>query len=294
MSVYATAENYHMTERMQAIFQRTVWALTQQVRAGHFVPTSFEISFMGLDRLDSLRISLHHEQQMHLLGRIDRLDTCEEENRIYVKVIDYKSGNTKFDLIRIYQGLALQLVVYMEAGMELTKWQNPKKEVLPGGILYYHIDDPVLEAESDKTITQQEADEKILMELRPDGLVNRDETIYRSMDEDFEGKSKVIPVELKKSGELSEARSHVASSEEFEVIGTYVRNQIKEQGERIYEGDIAVRPYRDGQESSCRFCPYAFVCGIDGKIPGYQYRTLDTFSRAEVIERMQMENAKKE
>lgn len=69
---------------------------------------------------------------MRLEGRIDRLDTFEDENKISIKVIDYKSGNTKFDLIRVYRGLQLQLVVYMDAAMEMLQGQHPKKEILPG------------------------------------------------------------------------------------------------------------------------------------------------------------------
>ena len=33
---------------------------------------------------------------MNLLGRIDRVDTYETSDKVYVKIIDYKSGNTSF------------------------------------------------------------------------------------------------------------------------------------------------------------------------------------------------------
>lgn len=51
-------------------------------------------------------------------GRIDRLDVMQEEDRVYVKIIDYKTGNTSFDLVSIYYGLQMQLVVYMDAAMQ--------------------------------------------------------------------------------------------------------------------------------------------------------------------------------
>ena len=66
-----------------------------------------------------------------------------------------------------------------------------KKEILPGGILYYHIDDPVLE--SDTPLSDEEAEQALLFALRPDGLVNSGEEIYRAMDQNFEGKSQMIP-----------------------------------------------------------------------------------------------------
>jgi ATP-dependent helicase/nuclease subunit B len=269
-----------------------VWALTKQVRAGRFVPTDFEISFSQLDTLDSLKVMLDTENQIRLLGRIDRLDVCEESPKIYVKVIDYKSGNTRFDLVRIYQGLSLQLAVYMSAGMELCRKNHPDQTVLPGGILYYHIDDPVLEEPESGELSEAEAEHAILAALRPDGLVNREEEIYRAFDENFEKKSEVIPVELKKGGELYESHSHVASTQEFEVIETYVKNCIRQQGKDIYDGKISVNPYKEGNECSCNYCPYASVCGMDEKIPGYGYRSLEKIPKEEALLRMETENAK--
>lgn len=288
MCIYASAESKHRMKRMMSIFQQTVWALTKQVRAGRFVPKEFEVRFSELDHMDALEYALSDDVSMKLTGRIDRVDTFDDGEKLCVKVIDYKSGNTSFDLIRIYQGLQLQLVVYMNAALELGKAQNATKDVLPGGILYYHIDDPVIEADTE--LSDEDAKHALLKELRPDGLVNADAQIYLAMDENLEGKSEVIPVELKKSGELS-ARSKVASSEEFAVLEQYVHNKIAEQGQKIYAGDVSVNPYQNGTDCSCNFCPYASVCGIDTKIPGYHYRTLESLKKDEVIAKMQIVNA---
>jgi ATP-dependent helicase/nuclease subunit B len=105
MSIYASAESKHRMKRMMSIFQQTVWALTKQVRAGRFVPKEFEVRFSELDHMDALEYALSDDVSMKLTGRIDRVDTFDDGEKLCVKVIDYKSGNTSFDLIRIYQGL---------------------------------------------------------------------------------------------------------------------------------------------------------------------------------------------
>ena len=248
------------------------------------------MTFDELEGKESLEYRLSHDVTMRLEGRIDRLDTFEDENKISIKVIDYKSGNTKFDLIRVYRGLQLQLVVYMDAAMEMLRGQHPKKEILPGGILYYHIDDPVLE--SDTPLSDEEAEQALLFALRPDGLVNSGEEIYRAMDQNFEGKSQMIPVEIKKNGEISTARSKVASTEEFAVITRYVEHEIRQCGEAIYAGNIAVNPYRSDIETSCTYCPYGSVCGMDAKIPGYEYRKFASMKKEEVLDQMQTELAR--
>lgn len=290
-AMYGTAENSYRAKRMEEIFSRTVWALTGQVRAGEFVPKDFEISFAELYDVDALEVELADDVRMKLNGRIDRLDSYDDGNYISIKIIDYKSGNTKFDLVRIYQGLQLQLMFYMNAAVELSRKKYPGREILPGGVLYYHIDDPVLEADGE--MTEAEAEHALMLALRPDGLVNADENIYRAMDRDLEGKSEVIPLELKKSGEISEARSHVATTEEFNLLSSYTAEKIRQNGQAVYDGDVSVNPYRMGTQSSCDYCPYASVCGLDGKIPGYAYRYPENLKKEEVLEKMETELARR-
>ena len=130
----------------------------------------------------------------------------------------------------------------------------------------------------------------ILKELKPDGLVNEEEAVYRAMDEEFEQKSDVIPVELKKSGELS-ARSSVASAEEFEILSEYVNHSIVEAGNEIYHGNVEISPFVEGQLSSCDYCPYKSVCGFDIKIKGFQERKPQKMDKKDIFERMESENA---
>lgn len=288
LSIYATAENAHMAKRMNHIFQQTVWALTTQVRKGRFVPNDFEISFSKVDQLEALTFDLEEGNHIQLKGRIDRLDTCEEDNRMYVKVIDYKSGSTKFDLLKIYHGMQLQLVVYMNAAMELEKKKHSGKEIVPGGLFYYHIDDPVIEVTGE--MTEEDVKAAILNELKPDGVVNSEEAIYRAMDDAFETKSDVIPVEIKKSGELS-ARSSVADTEEFEILKEFVNHSIVKVGKDIYNGNVQVSPFEDGQRSSCEFCPYKAVCGFDLKVSGFEERKGRKLDKKEIFGQMMTENA---
>ena len=288
LSIYATAENAHMAGRMNHIFKQTIWALTTQVRKGRFIPNEFEVSFSKADHLEALTFDLENENHILLRGRIDRLDTCVDEDRVYVKVIDYKSGNTKFDLLKIYHGMQLQLIVYMNAAVELEKKKHSHKEVIPGGLFYYHIDDPVIEVTGE--VNEAEIQASILKELKPNGLVNEEEAVYRAMDDEFEQKSDVIPVELKKSGELS-SRSSVASAEEFEILSEYVNNTIVKAGNEIYRGNVEVSPFVEGQISSCAYCPYKAVCGFDRKVNGFEERKPRKIEKKELFDRMATQNA---
>lgn len=295
LSVYTTAEDRHQLVRMEHILAQTVWALTKQVRKGRFVPSEFELSFSQEESLDAVEFALGADERMKLTGRIDRLDLCDEaDGRLLIKVIDYKSGSTGFDLVKIYQGLQLQLVIYMNAAMEIGKKEHPGRELVPGAVFYYHIDDPVIEA--DGALTEEEYRAALLKALRPDGLVNREEEVYRAMDDEFEEKSDVIPVQLTKKGAIHERNSRVATTEEFDLIERYVRAKIEQCGKEIFDGKISVDPYvaASGMEASCNYCPYSAVCGIDPKIPGYRIRTLAPVAKEEVFDRMETELALQE
>ena len=136
--LYSSARYQYMIERMYRILKRTIWALKEQLKSGKFLPEAFEMSFSRVENLDAVNITLSEEEKMKLRGRIDRLDTCEDEDHIYVKVIDYKSGNKKFDLAAVYYGLQLQLIVYMNVAAEMMKKSHPDKEIVlePGEYVY--------------------------------------------------------------------------------------------------------------------------------------------------------------
>lgn len=283
-SVFEHARNRYLLERMKRTVHRTVWALLAQIRKGKFTPSGFEVSFSKVNQLDAVNFTLGEEEKMKLLGRIDRIDTYETDDKIYVKIIDYKSGNTSFSLLNLYHGLQLQLVVYLNAALELVEKQHPEKEAEPAGIFYYHITDPMVE--TDGTQSEEEIRRAILEQLKLNGLVNESPDVYGAMDTEISGTSSVIPVGLKSDGSLR-ATSKVASTYEFGVMRDYVREKIKKTGQDIFAGDVSVKPYQLDDRSGCDYCPYHTICGFDVRIPGFGYRKLEQFDNAEaIIEKM--------
>lgn len=91
--VFEDARNSYLLKRMETTAKRTIWALMLQVRKGKFVPSGFEVSFSRAERLDAVQFQLGEDEKMRLRGRIDRIDTYETDDKVYVKIIDYKSGN---------------------------------------------------------------------------------------------------------------------------------------------------------------------------------------------------------
>lgn len=282
--LYSSARNEYAITRMSRILTRTVLTLQKHLKQGSFQPDDYELSFRFAEDLDSIHVDLSEDEKMHLQGRIDRIDVSEDAEHVYVKVIDYKSGNRKFDLAALYYGLQLQLVVYMNAAMEMESRKHPDKEIVPAALLYYHIDDPTIETPVE--LTDEQINEQILAKLRMNGVVNSDPEVVERLDRYMQDKSVVIPVEKKKDGSFS-ARSSVLSREEMQLISSYVDAKIRSIGREILDGKIAANPYEKGNEEACTYCAYKKVCGFDGSIPGYEKRQLEDLDKQALTQRMQ-------
>lgn len=282
--LYSSARNEYAITRMSRILTRTVLTLQKHLKQGSFQPDDYELSFRFAEDLDSIHVDLSEDEKMHLQGRIDRIDVSEDAEHVYVKVIDYKSGNRKFDLAALYYGLQLQLVVYMNAAMEMESRKHPDKEIVPAALLYYHIDDPTIETPVE--LTDEQINEQILAKLRMNGVVNSDPRVVERLDRYMQDKSVVIPVEKKKDGSFS-ARSSVLSREEMQLISSYVDAKIRSIGREILDGKIAANPYEKGNEEACTYCAYKKVCGFDGSIPGYEKRQLEDLDKQALMQRMQ-------
>lgn len=280
----SSARNSYMIRRMARILKRTVWALGEQIRKGMFTPENYEISFSGVSDLEAINIELSPEEQLKLRGRIDRVDTCEDAEHVYVKVIDYKSGTTSFQLLALYHGLQLQLVIYLNAAMELMKKEHPDKEVLPAGVLYYQIQDPVLDTDGEEA----DVTARVLEKLKPNGLINGDPEIIKRLDQSMPGRSQVLPIAYNKDGSLR-AGSPVASGEQFAALSRYVNRKIRKIGSEVLDGRMDVNPYELKGKTACDYCAYSGVCGLDSKTGGFHRRRLPIFGYDEIWKRIEEE-----
>lgn len=258
------ARSTYLVERMKRILRRTVETIAEQVKTSHFSPEGYEISFSFAEDLESVNFTLSEQEKMRLRGRIDRVDTHKTEDTVYVKVVDYKSGNREFQLLSLYHGLQLQLVVYLNSAVEIFKRKYPDKNVVPGGMYYYHLDDPMIEGEAGKSDAQIR--EKILEELKLKGVAS-------------EAEDPSISKKTKRAGK-----------EEFQILSGYVNHKIREIGQKIFDGEIAAKPYQLGDETGCDYCPYHGICGFDPSVPGQNYRKLENIKDdAEILRKMQEE-----
>ena len=262
----STYRHKYMVERINRIANRSISVLTNHLKAGKFSPIGAEINFSTASSLESLKFKLSDDEIMRLRGTIDRVDVHEDENdHVYIKVIDYKSGNKSLDLIEVFKGLSLQLVVYMNVAMEIArnKAEYENKDIIPAGILYYHIDDPMVDGEI--IDSDEDIESKIYKELKMKGLVNEDDEIYKLIDTEMDSASSIIPVSITKSGDISKSSSTL-KTEDFKIVSEYVNEKIKNIGREILSGNIKAEPHTASgvDYAGCNYCPYMDICKFDG------------------------------
>ena len=156
-----------------------------------------------------------------------------------MKIIDYKTGNTSFDLVSIYYGLQLQLVVYMDAAMQAEKRLYPECEVEPAGIFYYNVKDPMIQ----KTLQEDldELDPEIMKKLKMNGLVSSDPDVIQKLD----ASAASLPLSYTTKGALRKGSS-VASPQRFRLLNAYVKKKITEVQDSILTGKADASPYEIG------------------------------------------------
>ncbi len=260
----SSARYAYMEQRIRRIMKKSARVLSEQLKKGEFVPKYFEVDFEELEEGRSVSMRLSDDEILRLRGRIDRIDTCETDEGIYVKVIDYKSSKHEMDLAAVYEGRQLQLLVYLNAAMDSEKLAlkdaGKDTEVIPAGVLYYKIDDPMISA--DKPLSYEDIRKTFMNNMRLNGLVNSDETVLRLFDRDISSTSSVLRVGLLKDGGVKSSKQAV-SGDDFNVLSGYVTKKISDMGCDILSGNIAI-PLPDGKtrftEPECRYCPYGAVC----------------------------------
>lgn len=259
--LYSTARNEYMIIRIKRLIRRSVWALTKQMEKGDFRPSGYEMKFGS--------------------GKIDRIDTCEDNGTVYVKVTDYKTGMKAFDITAFYYGLQLQLPVYLNAAMESERKKHKQEKVVPAGIFYYRMKDPIVEKEKNDAVLE----ESLLKELKLDGLINAEETVLGHLERDLRGTSYLNPVGRNKDGSLK-ANSKVLPPEDFMRFLEYTKQKEARLKAEMADGAAEAAPYELGGSTGCDYCAYRDICRFDPRIDGCDYRTLENYSSEEVVEKI--------
>lgn len=275
----STARRRYLTGKIKRIVQRVVLVLSEHARRGKFQPVGLELSFGPSGDLPAVTYVLSDGSEMVITGRIDRVDAVQAETGVFLRVIDYKSGQVTIQLSDILHGLKLQLLTYLEVALRQAE-QLVGRPGLPGAIFYFRLDDPLIKING--AVPADEAlEKKILRQMKLKGLLLADHTVIKMMDDTLVDISDLIPVQLKKDGDIS-ARSAVLTKEQFDTLRAYLRLQLVSAGNEIRDGVVDIAPYRQRNLRSCQYCLFEAVCLFDEELEGNSCRYIPAMSEKAV------------
>jgi len=251
----------YIQRKLMRIIEKTMVALTHHAKSSFFKPVAVEASFGPKEQLPPLEIPLRSGRRMQLRGRIDRIDYAKVGDKTYLRVIDYKSSGKDLDLNEVYYGLSLQLLTYLDVAVE-NSFILLKESALPAGVLYVHVQNPLLKIE--KELNEMQVEEERLKMFKMRGLLAEDQEAVMAMDERLEedGKSIIIPVSITKKQEFAKT-SKVVHPDAMQDLRRFVRKKHQEAGESILSGDTSIRPFKLKNKTACDYCQFKSVCQFD-------------------------------
>ena len=185
------------TARFQYLFRRLVRAVEQildnvieELRVSDFAPIDYELDFSRSGDLPPVQCE-DGDVSVSLSGKVDRVDGYIKNGRLYLRVMDYKSGKKSFSLSDIWYGLNMQLIIYLYAlqqeglGRYRARLTAELNEIVPAGVLYVPVRDELPDAARD---TDEEG-LRILRDkaLRRSGLLSDDMSLLEAMEHGLEG-----------------------------------------------------------------------------------------------------------
>ncbi|MFA9397149.1 MAG: helicase-exonuclease AddAB subunit AddB, partial [Clostridiaceae bacterium] len=265
MVLQSSPRYMYLTKRMINVLKKTILMLSYQFQKGDFVPIHYEKEFNIKSKYKPLVIQVEDGRKINIVGKIDRVDCYNGEDKDYIRIVDYKTYTKDFDLNDFYNGFQIQLILYLDVALT-----NEKKNSKPAGVLYFKIDDPIINV--NENISPEEIKVETIKNFKMKGMILKDLEVTSHMDKDMEKSSYIIPGRVNKDGELIGA--FCIEEDKFNLMTKYVRQKIKKSLEDVLSGNIKIKPYNKKGDTPCSYCKYSAICQFDEKIPGNVYNNI--------------------
>ena len=261
----ATVKYKVLVRRLKRIVSKALKYIIQTIIHSDFSIEGTEVEFGKNGKYKPIILELEDGKRVEITGKIDRIDTADEEDGKYLRIIDYKSSSKNIDLNEVYAGLQIQLLTYMDA---ICK----EEDIMPAGIFYFSLLEQMIKA--DKRISEEEIENMIQKNFKMKGLIVADVKIIKMNDNTLSsGSSKLVPVAITQSGLVNKKWTNGVSKEEFKVLQDYINITIKQIAKEIFNGNIEIKPYNKKGKTPCEYCEYRAICGFNpqSKDNNYNY-----------------------
>ena len=228
-----------------------------------YEPVFFELGIDKTDRStpDSPTFNLDTGHSLYLVGKVDRVDTFKSGDNVYVRVIDYKTGNKEFSPKDLGEGKNLQMFLYLKSIVESKSSEFRERigvgdegALIPAGVIY------VKSGIFDGAVTKNDpkaALDSIKKEQKRLGMLLDDPESLKAMNPDF------MPVKFKSDGTpTSRTQDKLYSTEGWVGISRAINEAVNQLGSRMTGGEIGPisARARNAKDTPCQYCSFKAIC----------------------------------
>ena len=248
----------YLFSRLRETAYTIILNIAREMRQSDFQPVEFELSFGGRDgHLPAITVR-EGGASLSVSGKVDRVDGWLHDGKLYLRVVDYKTGKKSFDLTDIRYGLGIQMLLYLFT-LEREGQAYFGYPIVPCGVLYQPARSVILR--QDRNISDEKLKAALESELRRTGLVLGEPEVLRAMEHSALETPCYLPISVKKDGTLS---GDIATAAQLGHLGRYVDRLLHQIAGEIARGNIDADPYARGpQDSACTYCAFASACYFD-------------------------------
>ena len=259
----------HLFLRLCDDVEKIILDTAEELRRSLFLPLGFELD------ISDLKQTLAQDRFLKLTGISDRVDGWEQDGKLYLRVVDYKTGKKKFSLSDVWYGRNMQMLLYLFAVSENAEelFGDPG---IPAGILYLPAREELL---SFPEKPDEETESKMRKRMkRRSGLVLDDPELIKAWESSEE--PQFIPEKTKTVNPLVDGN-------QLDLLRQLLQRRLSEMAQGIQEGDIQASPgYQSESENACVFCPYHSICRFEEGENGDRSCLMPKLSDSEVWEKL--------
>lgn len=277
------------TKRLTYLFNRNcqeldliVREIWQEMHESAFTPFDFEVGFGNNEKMPAITF-YGKEMEAKLQGFVDRVDVWRSELGNFFRVVDYKTGKKDFDYCDIYNGIGLQMLLYLFA-LEQEGGCVIGENSIPAGVQYFPARVPMMS--SDGVLSEEEYESARAKLWKRKGLLLADENVLKAMEPGE--KPQKLSYIIKKDGTIS---GDIADTRQFGLLKQFVNHLVVKMIDDISSGCVEPNPYTRGSaHNACTYCPYSSICHSDSVEGRRNYKAISSQQFWDDIEKEMSKN----
>ena len=280
----------YLFSRLQKTAYSIIENIARELENSDFKPLSVELSFGGKDgELPEITIQ-EGNTNLSVSGKVDRVDGWLKDGKLYLRVVDYKTGQQKLNLAELHYGLGIQMLLYLFALRDKGS-SYYKHPIEPAGVLYLPAREEILDLNRD--VSEEKLQKEMDKALQRSGMILSDPEVLQAMEHDALVSPCFLPIKVsKKNGDI---KGSLATAAQLGKLGKYVEHLLHQITRELVSGNIDTDPCgEDPRKNACTYCAFAPSCYFRAGQGNDQIRYLGKVTDEEFWQHVDQSVAKEE